>query len=173
MSATYVRYLQACNDVAMQWIRIILLNIACTMCKTDFSRNKMALPYEVVISSDSTGQMWNCCIWNPLSDTTSIHYKGSGSKLRSLCLLSGQYIISADSNKPLLNMWEVQRRVSIGTSLAKVFVPILHDALTLWEHPRLSQPGGILPRSANNMLSKEFSTLLEASVRRISPGIYF
>ncbi|XP_071840300.1 WD repeat-containing protein 18-like [Apostichopus japonicus] len=80
------------------------------MCKTDFSRNKMALPYEVVISSDSTGQMWNCCIWNPLSDTTSIHYKGSGSKLRSLCLLSGQYIISADSNKPLLNMWEVQRR---------------------------------------------------------------
>ncbi|KAJ8040130.1 WD repeat-containing protein 18 [Holothuria leucospilota] len=70
----------------------------------------MALPMEVVISSDSTGQMWNCCIWDPRSDCTVINYKGSSSNPRSLNLLSGQYILSADSQKPLLNMWEVQRK---------------------------------------------------------------
>lgn len=40
----------------------------------------MAQPCEVVITSDSTGQMWNCSIWNPLTDTTALHYKGGGVK---------------------------------------------------------------------------------------------
>ncbi|CAH1772552.1 unnamed protein product [Owenia fusiformis] len=69
----------------------------------------MAPSGEILITSESTGQLWNTCIWDPYSGTTIATFKGGSSAPRSLALLGGQYVIAAIANKPLIHMWPLQK----------------------------------------------------------------
>lgn len=61
---------------------------------------------EVVISSDSSGQMWNTCVWDPSTGTSLMTYKGGGvSAPRCLSLVGNDYLFSAEASKPLLHAW--------------------------------------------------------------------
>lgn len=72
----------------------------------------MAAPshkHEVLLTSDSSGQLWNCCVWDPNTGSTLTMYKGGVSSPNSLCLVGEDYILSAQPDKPLLNVWQVNR----------------------------------------------------------------
>ncbi|KAL5016239.1 hypothetical protein ScPMuIL_005828 [Solemya velum] len=71
----------------------------------------MAAPMEVIISTDGAGQLWNACVWDMNTGTSLAVYKGGGDSTgHSLSMISGQYLISAASSKPLVHLWTLQTR---------------------------------------------------------------
>ncbi|KAK5907807.1 hypothetical protein CesoFtcFv8_005618 [Champsocephalus esox] len=49
----------------------------------------MAAPLEVIVSSDSGSQMWNSTVFDLLSGSSLLSYRGGSSSARGLTLLSG------------------------------------------------------------------------------------
>ncbi|XP_022087826.1 WD repeat-containing protein 18-like isoform X2 [Acanthaster planci] len=70
----------------------------------------MAAPVEVMLSTDVSGMLWNVCIWDFHSGTALQTYKGGCSGPRSLCCLSGQFLISAALSKPIIYVWALQKK---------------------------------------------------------------
>lgn len=66
---------------------------------------------EVVVSADSSGQLWNCAVFDLHSGTNLLSYRGGNSSSRSLTVLNGEYILGAQLGKNFINVWEVQRKV--------------------------------------------------------------
>jgi len=64
---------------------------------------------EVLLTGDSTGQMWNLCAWDPLSGAALTTFKGASTAANTLTFLSDELIISAQPKKPLLNIWQINR----------------------------------------------------------------
>lgn len=73
----------------------------------------MSAPMEVVVSADSSGQLWNCAVFDLHSGTNLLSYRGGNSSSRSLTVLNGEYILGAQLGKNFINVWEVQRKVGV------------------------------------------------------------
>ncbi|XP_068448800.1 WD repeat-containing protein 18 [Clinocottus analis] len=70
----------------------------------------MAAPLEVIVTSDSGSQLWNCTVFDLHSGSSLLSYRGGNSGARSLALLSGEHLLSAQQGKNVINMWEIQRK---------------------------------------------------------------
>ncbi|KAM9365871.1 WD repeat-containing protein 18 [Pholidichthys leucotaenia] len=70
----------------------------------------MAAPLEVIVSSDSVSQLWNCTVFDPHSGSSLLSYRGGNSAARSLAVLTGEYLLSAQVGKNFINVWEMQRK---------------------------------------------------------------
>ncbi|XP_043962075.1 WD repeat-containing protein 18 [Gambusia affinis] len=70
----------------------------------------MAAPLEVVISSDSGSQLWNCTVFDLHSGSSLLSYRGGNSAARSLVVLRGEFLLSAQLGKNFINVWEIQRK---------------------------------------------------------------
>ncbi|XP_047444165.1 WD repeat-containing protein 18 [Mugil cephalus] len=70
----------------------------------------MAAPLEVILSSDSGSQLWNCTVFDPHSGSSLLSYRGGNSGARTLCVLGGEYLLSAQLTKNFINVWEIQRK---------------------------------------------------------------
>uniref|UniRef100_A0A3Q2QLS2 WD repeat-containing protein 18 n=1 Tax=Fundulus heteroclitus TaxID=8078 RepID=A0A3Q2QLS2_FUNHE len=72
----------------------------------------MAAPLEVVISSDSVSQLWNCTVFDLHSGSSLLSYRGGNSAARGLAVLRGEFLLSAQLGKNFINVWEIQRKDS-------------------------------------------------------------
>uniref|UniRef100_A0A3P9NES4 WD repeat-containing protein 18 n=1 Tax=Poecilia reticulata TaxID=8081 RepID=A0A3P9NES4_POERE len=70
----------------------------------------MAAPLEVVVSSDSGSQLWNCTVFDLHSGSSLLSYRGGNSAARSLAVLRGEFLLSAQLGKNFINVWEIQRK---------------------------------------------------------------
>ena len=59
---------------------------------------------EVVVTSECSGQLWNACVWDPQTGSTLRTFKGGISASRSLHMIAGDYLISAQKDKPILHV---------------------------------------------------------------------
>lgn len=66
--------------------------------------------FECVFTSDASGQLWNTCVWDIVSGSVLMQYKGGTSSPRTLCLLGSDYLLSGQTDKPVLRVWSLQRR---------------------------------------------------------------
>ena len=71
----------------------------------------MAAPLEVIVSSDSAAQMWNSTVFDLHSGSSLLSYRGGNSTARTLTVLRGEYLLSAQLGKNFINVWEIQRKV--------------------------------------------------------------
>lgn len=65
---------------------------------------------ECVFTSDATGQLFNACAWDVVSGSVLAQYKGNTSGPRTLCMLGSDYLVSAQPEKPVLQVWSLQRK---------------------------------------------------------------
>ncbi|XP_015241671.1 PREDICTED: WD repeat-containing protein 18 [Cyprinodon variegatus] len=70
----------------------------------------MAAPLEVVLSSDSGSQLWNCTVFDLHSGSSLLSYRGGNSTARTLTVLRGEFLLSAQLGKNFINVWEIQRK---------------------------------------------------------------
>ncbi|XP_062539800.1 WD repeat-containing protein 18-like [Armigeres subalbatus] len=71
---------------------------------------------EVAITSDSSDQLWSCCVWDVRTGTHLISYKGGGAAgARTLATISDQYILTGNMVKPMLHIWPINRHEAIAT----------------------------------------------------------
>ena len=64
---------------------------------------------EVLLSSESTGQMWNMCVWDPSTGSSLRTYKGHSTKAKTASFIGNSYMISVQPTKPLLNVWMIKQ----------------------------------------------------------------
>lgn len=83
----------------------------------------MAAPLEVVVSSDSGSQLWNCTVFDLHSGSSLLSYRGGNSSARTLTVLNGEYLLSAQLGKNFINVWEIQRKVTTDTN--RLSAPVL------------------------------------------------
>ncbi|XP_077441135.1 WD repeat-containing protein 18 [Vanacampus margaritifer] len=107
----------------------------------------MAAPLEVVVSSDASSQLWNVSVFDVHSGSSLLSYRGGNSSARTLCLLNGQYLLSAQLAKNFINVWEIHRKeqlqqkivcpgvvTCISASADGVFLAAgVAEAIYLWE----------------------------------------
>ncbi|XP_062280880.1 WD repeat-containing protein 18-like [Scomber scombrus] len=77
----------------------------------------MAAPLQVIVSSDSGSQLWNSTVFDPHSGSSLLSYRGGNSAARSLCVLNGEYMLSAQLGKNFINVWEIQRKDQLQQKL--------------------------------------------------------
>jgi len=65
--------------------------------------------YEVLLSGDTSGQVCNTAAWDPNTGSCLHQWKGGSSVPRSVCLVGQDYLLSGQPNKPLLNVWQVNK----------------------------------------------------------------
>ncbi|XP_047198866.1 WD repeat-containing protein 18 [Hippoglossus stenolepis] len=70
----------------------------------------MAAPLEVVVTSDSGSQLWNSTVFDLYSGSSLLSYRGGNSSARTLSLLRGEFLLSAQVGKNFINVWEIQRK---------------------------------------------------------------
>ncbi|EFX83603.1 hypothetical protein DAPPUDRAFT_301554 [Daphnia pulex] len=72
---------------------------------------------EVVVTSECSGQLWNTCIWEPLTGTTLRTFKGGISGSQSLNIVGGDYLLSSLKDKPIIQVWALNRQDQITTKM--------------------------------------------------------
>ncbi|XP_026200706.1 WD repeat-containing protein 18 [Anabas testudineus] len=70
----------------------------------------MAAPMEIIMSSDSGSQLWNCTVFDLHSGSSLLSYRGGNSSARTLAVLRGDFLLSAQLGKNFINVWEIQRK---------------------------------------------------------------
>jgi len=75
------------------------------------------LKMEVVVTSECSGQLWNCCVWDPLTGTTLRTFKGGISCSKTLNILAGDYVISSQKDKPILQVWALNRQDQLTSKM--------------------------------------------------------
>ncbi|XP_041085823.1 WD repeat-containing protein 18-like isoform X2 [Polyodon spathula] len=70
----------------------------------------MSAPMEVVVCSDSAGQLWNCAVFELHSGTNLLSYRGGNTSARGLAILNGEHLLGAQLGKNYINVWEIQRK---------------------------------------------------------------
>ncbi|XP_004067602.3 WD repeat-containing protein 18 [Oryzias latipes] len=70
----------------------------------------MATPLEVVVSADAGSQLWNLTVFDLHSGSSLLSYRGGNSAARSLTVLRGEFLLSAQLGKNYINVWEIQRK---------------------------------------------------------------
>lgn len=64
------------------------------------------------MTSDTSGQQWNSCVWDPVAGTSLLTYKGSTSAAHTLAVLGNEYLLGASPTKSVLQVWSLQKTVS-------------------------------------------------------------
>lgn len=64
---------------------------------------------EILVSGEITGQMCNLSIYDPTTGTNLRIYKGNSTKPKTLCFLGNSFVVSGQPNKPLLNVWHLNK----------------------------------------------------------------
>ena len=66
---------------------------------------------EILVTADSSGQLGNICFWDQKTGSQLAAYKGGITAPNTLCYNVGKtFLLSAHPNKPLLNVWSMDRR---------------------------------------------------------------
>lgn len=73
--------------------------------------------FQVLITSDISGQLWNACVWDLNTGTSLTSYKGESTNHHGLCVLANQYLLGASCSKPLIFVWALQRRVWVVSTV--------------------------------------------------------
>jgi len=84
--------------------------------------------YEVLFTSERSGTPCNTCVWDHTTGSTLHQFKGSTSSPRTVCLVGRDYLLSAPPDKPLLNVWQVNRSEQVPLRL---FTPGAVCAMTV------------------------------------------
>ncbi|XP_068578445.1 WD repeat-containing protein 18-like, partial [Cebidichthys violaceus] len=87
----------------------------------------MAAPLEVIVTSDSGSQLWNSSVFDLHSGSSLLSYRGGSSSARTMTVLNGQYLLSAQLGKNFINMWEIHRKDQLQQ---KMVCPGLITSLT-------------------------------------------
>ncbi|CAN9500292.1 unnamed protein product [Ophioblennius macclurei] len=87
----------------------------------------MAAPVEVMLSTDAASPLWNCSVFDLETGSSLLSYRGGSSAARTLCLLRGDFLLSAPPGKNFINVWEVQRKDQLQQ---KILVPGVVTCLT-------------------------------------------
>ena len=67
--------------------------------------------HEILLTSDSTAQAANICMWDPNTGSQLAAFKGGITAANTLCYIVGRtFLLSAHPSKPLLNVWQLDRR---------------------------------------------------------------
>ena len=67
--------------------------------------------HEILLTSDSTAQAANICVWDPNTGSQLAAFKGGITACNTLCYNVGRtFLLSAHPSKPLLNVWQLDRR---------------------------------------------------------------
>lgn len=66
---------------------------------------------QVLVTSDSSGQQWNSCVWDPIAGTSLLTFKGSTSAPRTLATLGNEYLLAASPNKSVIQVWSLHKTV--------------------------------------------------------------
>jgi pre-rRNA-processing protein IPI3 len=74
----------------------------------------MADTVEIVLTSDSSDQLWNACVWDPRAGTTLMTYKGGSASPHTLCLLGNDYLLAAEPNKPIIRSWALNKHEQVS-----------------------------------------------------------
>ena len=72
---------------------------------------------QVILTSELIGHFWNACLWDMSSGTMLVSYKGGVSAPHTLQVLGEDHLISAQHNKPILNVWSLQKKVTFDIHL--------------------------------------------------------
>ncbi len=64
---------------------------------------------EVLLTSESSGQMCNLALWDPATGSSLRSYKGNVTRSRTATLVGNSFLVSAQPSKPLLNVWQINR----------------------------------------------------------------
>jgi len=64
---------------------------------------------EVLLTSEKSGQLWNLGIFDPETGTLLTSFKGNSTLSHTVSLVGNDYILSAQPDKPLLNVWQTNR----------------------------------------------------------------
>ncbi|XP_029355799.1 WD repeat-containing protein 18 [Echeneis naucrates] len=70
----------------------------------------MAAPLEVILTSDSGSPLWNSTVFDLHSGSSLLSYRGGNSSARTLVVLRGEFLLSAQLGKNVINVWEIQRK---------------------------------------------------------------
>ena len=66
---------------------------------------------EILVTSDNSGQLGNIFFWDPKTGSQLAAYKGGITAPNTLCYNVGNtFLLSAHPSKPLLNVWQMDRR---------------------------------------------------------------
>jgi len=65
--------------------------------------------FEVLVAGDDSGQTSNLSVWDPTTASCLHHWKGGTSAPGTVALVGEDYLLSGQHNKPLLNVWQVNR----------------------------------------------------------------
>ena len=69
--------------------------------------------FQVLLTSEVSGQLWNICAWNPSNGVSLASYKGSSSGLHTLDVIQNHYVISAANAKPLIHVWPLHKKSQV------------------------------------------------------------
>jgi len=65
--------------------------------------------FEVLLTSDSSGVVCNTTAWDYNTGSSLHQFKGNTTSSNTMCLVGRDYLLSAPPDKPLLNIWQVNR----------------------------------------------------------------
>eukprot|EP00088_Acartia_fossae_P003160 TRINITY_DN1130_c0_g1_i3.p1 TRINITY_DN1130_c0_g1~~TRINITY_DN1130_c0_g1_i3.p1 ORF type:complete len:444 (-),score=79.97 TRINITY_DN1130_c0_g1_i3:64-1353(-) len=82
---------------------------------------------EVLLTGDSSGQMYNLAVWDPDTGTFLSSFKGGSSAPHTCTFVGNDYILSAPPEKPLLNAWQINRNEQMSL---RMFTPGKVNAMT-------------------------------------------
>lgn len=85
---------------------------------------------EVLFTCDNNEHQLSCSAWDFRTGTNLMSYKGGGYvQQRSLCFLRSEYVISANSTKPLIHVWPINSQEQISS--VRFVIPGKPNALAL------------------------------------------
>ncbi len=71
--------------------------------------------FQVLLTSEASGQLWSVCVWDVHTGTSLLSYRSGGAGAaaapRTLTLLNNQHLLTAVTNKQLIHVWALQRKV--------------------------------------------------------------
>lgn len=71
---------------------------------------------EVAITSDSSDQLWSCCVWDVRTGTQLMSYKGGGAPgAHTLSVVKNQFVLTGNLVKPMLHVWPINRHEPVST----------------------------------------------------------
>ena len=62
---------------------------------------------EVVVTSECSGQLWNTCIWDPLTGTTLRTFKGGISGPQALNIVGNDFLMASLKDKPIIQVFSI------------------------------------------------------------------
>jgi hypothetical protein len=72
-----------------------------------------SLQKEVLVSSDTSGQFWNVCVWDYNSGSSLQTYKNSSAVPHGLEFVKADYLLLAAYNKPYIVCWNLKGKVNL------------------------------------------------------------